>query len=137
MRPPAPPAERGFTATDLRRRALALAEARAARLQRRRQAGLRVAEGRCAVAAAAHITGLQPSRPLPSGQLLHGALCSGDALVSVRATVYSALRLCGAGATPRAEKGAMVRQLQLLPAEAVLLMEDETLLRLFPVLFFR
>ncbi len=34
----------------------------------------------------------------------------------------------------RAEKGAIVRQLKLMPAGAVLLMEDETLLRLFPVL---
>jgi transposase len=57
MRTPATPAERGFTATDHRRLVRALAKAREARLYRRLQAVLLVAEGRL-VAEAAHITGL-------------------------------------------------------------------------------
>lgn len=57
MRKPATPAERGFTATDRRRLARALAEAREARLYRRLQAVLLVAEGHSPVAVA-HITGL-------------------------------------------------------------------------------
>ncbi len=57
MRKPATPAERGLTANDQRRLARALAEAREARLYRRLQAVLLVAEGR-SVADAAHVTGL-------------------------------------------------------------------------------
>src|SRR5215207_9300839 len=57
MRKPATPVERGFTATDQRRLARALPEAREARLYRRLQAVLLVAEGR-SVAEAAHVTGL-------------------------------------------------------------------------------
>jgi transposase len=57
MRKPATPAARGLTAADRRRLARALAEAREARLYRRLQAVLLVAEGR-SVAEAAHVTGL-------------------------------------------------------------------------------
>ena len=57
MRKPATPAERGFTATDQRRLARALAEASEVRLYRRLQAVLLVAGGR-SVAEAAHVTGL-------------------------------------------------------------------------------
>jgi len=57
MRTPATPAERGFTAIDHRRLVRALAAAREARLYRRLQAVLLVAEGR-SVAEAAHVTGL-------------------------------------------------------------------------------
>jgi len=57
MREPATPAERGPTATDQRRLARALAEARESRLYRRLQAALLVAEGRSA-AEAARVTGL-------------------------------------------------------------------------------
>lgn len=57
MRKPATPAERGLTVSDRRRLARALAEAREARLYRRLQAVLLVAEGR-SVAEAAHVTGL-------------------------------------------------------------------------------
>ena len=57
MRKPATPSERGITATDRRRLVRALAEAKEARLYRRLQAVLLVAEGR-APTEAAHVTGL-------------------------------------------------------------------------------
>jgi hypothetical protein len=38
------------------------------------------------------------------------------------------------GAAPAAEKRAIIRQLKQMSAEAVLLVEDETILRLFPIL---
>jgi hypothetical protein len=57
MRKPATPSERGLTATDRRRLVRALAEAKEARLSRRLQAVLLVAEGH-PPAEAAHLTGL-------------------------------------------------------------------------------
>ena len=52
-----------------------------------------------------------------------------------RLTLQAAtLRVFRKRGTPAAEKGAIVRQLKRTPAGAVLLMEDETILRLFPVL---
>jgi len=46
----------------------------------------------------------------------------------------AALRLCHQGAAPGGKKGAIVRRLRAMPADAALLFEDETLLRWFPPL---
>ncbi|HEX4949372.1 MAG TPA: IS630 family transposase [Blastocatellia bacterium] len=46
----------------------------------------------------------------------------------------TALLLCGERPASRPKKGAIIRQLKQMPAGAVLLFEDETIVRLFPVL---